>query len=204
MFKICDVIFDENNHYQSYEINAVQLISELFLKNDTLNISKSDLKLIEIEFDNDEKLSELISIETIIVDSSKTKELISKNNKNYLSSSTSFSLRKENISQTTSLKSRSQSSSEQLQLSKATFTFFFQAVFTRSYYFRTLLDEENILSKNLTRFRKFNLRRQAYFIALEKTSVNEKQAYYKLFVTFMKKKKRSHRNELSSESKYYQ
>ena len=112
VFKICDVIFDENSHYQSHEINAAQLISESFLKNDILNISKSDLKLIEIEFDSDEKLSELMLIEIIIVDSSKTKESISKDDKEYLSSSTSFSLKEENISQTTSSEFRSQSSSE--------------------------------------------------------------------------------------------
>ena len=159
MFKICDVIFDENNYYQSHEINAVQLISELFLKNDILNILKSNLKFIEIEFDNDEKLFKLILIETIIVDSSKTKELISKDDRKYLSSLILFSLKKENISQTTSSEFCSQSFFKQLQLSETTFTFFFQAIFTRSYYFRTLLDEENVLSKNLTRFQKFNLRR---------------------------------------------
>ena len=98
VFKICDIIFDKNNYYQSHEIDAVQLINELFLKNDILNISKSDLKFIEIEFNNDEKLFELISIEIIIVDSSKTKKTINKNDKKYLSSSTSFFLRKENIS----------------------------------------------------------------------------------------------------------
>ena len=143
-------------------------------------------------------------IEIIIVDSSKTKESINKNDKKYLSSLISFFLKRENISQTTSLKSRSQSSSEQLQLSETAFTFFFQAVFTRSHYFRTLLDEENVLSKNSTRFRKFNLRRQAYLIALKEALINEKQAYYESFMISMKKKKRSHRDELSSELKYYQ
>ena len=96
VFKICNVIFDENNHYQSHEIDAVQLISELFLKNNVLNISKSNLKLIEIEFNNNKKLFKLILIETIIVDSLKTKKSISKNDKKYLSSSTSFSLKEEN------------------------------------------------------------------------------------------------------------
>ena len=184
IFKICDVIFDENNYYQSYEINAAQLISELFLKNDTLNISKNNLKFIEIKFNNDEKLFKLISIEIIIVDLSKTKESINKNDKNYLSSSTLFSLKEENISQTTSSESRSQLFSEHLQQVKAVFTFFSQAVFTRFHYFRTLLDEKNILSKNLIYFQKFNLSRQAYYIAL-----NRKKAYYESFVTSMKKKR---------------
>ena len=67
-----------------------------------------------------------------------------------------------------------------------------------------MLDEENVLSKDLTRFRKFNLRRQAYLIALKEASIDEKQAYYESFVILMKKKKRFHRDELSSESKYYQ
>ena len=174
------------------------------MKNDILNISKSDLKFIEIEFDNDEKLFKLMSIEIIIVDSSKTKKSISKDDKEYLSSSTSFSLKEENTLQTTSSESRSQSFSEQLQLSEAAFTFFSQAVFTRSHYFRTLLDEKNVLSKDSTRFRRFNLRRQAYLIALKEVSINEKQAYYESFVISMKKKKRFHRDELSSESKYYQ
>ena len=60
------------------------------------------------------------------------------------------------------------------------------------------------MSKNLTRFRKFNLRRQAYLIALKEILINEKQAYYESFMTFMKKKKKSYRNELSSKLKYYQ
>ena len=80
----------------------------MFLKNNILNISISDLKLIEIEFNNDEKLSELILIEIIIVDSSKTKELINKDDKEYLLSLISFSLKKENISQTTLSEFRSQ------------------------------------------------------------------------------------------------
>ena len=145
-----------------------------------------------------------MSIEIIIVDSSKTKELISKDDKEYLSSSISFSLKEENILQTTSSESRSQSFSKQLQLSEAAFIFFSRAVFIRSHYSRTLLDEENVLSKDLIRFRRSNLRRQAYLIALKEALINEKQAYYESFVISMKKKKRFHRNELSSESKYYQ
>ena len=96
MFKICDITFDENNHYQSHEINVAQLISESFLKNNILNILKSNLKFIKIEFDNDEKLSELMSIEIIIVNLLKTKESISKDDKKYLSLSTSFSLKEKN------------------------------------------------------------------------------------------------------------
>ena len=88
VFKICDIIFDENNHYQSHKIDVVQLINESFLKN--------DLKFFKIEFDNDEKLFELMSIEIIIVDASKTKDSISKNDREYLSSLTSFSLKKKN------------------------------------------------------------------------------------------------------------
>ena len=67
-------------------------------------------------------------------------------------------------------------------------------IFTRSYYSRTLLNEKNILLKNLICFRKPNLRRQTYFIILKKTSTGGKQVYYKLFMTSLKKKKRFHRN----------
>ena len=99
VFRICDIIFDENNHYSSHEIDVVQLINESFLRNDILNIQQSNfIKFIEIEFDSDEKLSELILIETIIVDSSKMKELINKDDKKYLSSLTSFFLKRKNIS----------------------------------------------------------------------------------------------------------
>ena len=78
-----------------------------------------------------------------------------------------------------------------------------QAIFTRFHYFRTLFDEKNVLSKKLTHFRKFNSRRQTYFIVLKKVLTNEKQTYYKSFVTSLKKKKKLHRNEFSSKSKYY-
>ena len=77
------------------------------------------------------------------------------------------------------------------------------AIFTRFHYFRTLFNEENVLSKNSTHSRKFNSRRQAYFIALKKTSTDGKQAYYKSFVTSLKKKKKLHRDEFSLKSKYY-
>ena len=97
VFKIRDVIFNKNSYYQSHEIDVVQLINELFLKNNTLNISKSDLKFIEIKFNSNKKLFKLILIEIIIVILSKTKA-ISKNNEKYLLSLTSFSLKEENIS----------------------------------------------------------------------------------------------------------
>ena len=58
-----------------------------------------------------------------------------------------------------------------------------RAVFTRFHSFHTLFDEENVLSEKLTCFRKFNSRRQAYFIVLKKVSTDEKQTYYKSFVT---------------------
>ena len=63
-----DVIFDENSHYQSYEINAIQLIKESFLKNDILKILQNDFtKFIEIKSNSDEKLFKLISTEILVV-----------------------------------------------------------------------------------------------------------------------------------------
>ena len=68
----------------------------MFLKDKILNISKNNIKLIEIKFDSDEKLFKLTLIEIIIVDSSKTKA-INKDDKKYLLSLISFSLKEENI-----------------------------------------------------------------------------------------------------------
>ena len=94
MIRTRDVIFNENSHYQSHEINVIQLINEFFLRNDTLKILQIDFtKLIEIEFDSDEELFELTSTEILVVCSSndeKTKKAITKNDKNYLPSSISF------------------------------------------------------------------------------------------------------------------
>ena len=61
------------------------------------------MKFIEIEFDNENKLFELKSTKIIVVDLLKTKKTINKENiREYLLSSISFSLKKENILQTTS------------------------------------------------------------------------------------------------------
>ena len=118
------------------------------------------------------------------------KKAINKDNKKYLPSLTLSSLKKENILQ---------SFSEQFQV---IFTSSSRAVFIRSHFTRTLFDEENVLLKDSIRLRKLNSRRQAYHIALI-ISTDGKRAYYKSFMISMKKKKRLHRNELSSKSKYY-
>ena len=168
-----------------------------------MKISQSDFtKFIEIESDSENELFELKSTEIIVVDSSKAKKTINKEDiREYLSSSTSFFLKKKNISQVTS--SEFQSFFKQLQLLENESETISRTAFTRFHYFRTLFDEENVLLKESTRFRKFNSRRQAYFIALEKTSTNEKQAYYESFVTSLKKKKKFYWDEFSSKSKYY-
>ena len=60
MIKTCNLIFDKNDYYQSYEINAAQLINEPFLKNDILKILQNDFtKFIDIELNSDEKLFKL-------------------------------------------------------------------------------------------------------------------------------------------------
>ena len=101
VIRICDVIFDKNSHYQSHKINVVQLISKSFLKNDILKISQNDFtKFIEIESDRDEKLFKLTSTEIFIVYLSNDEEMkkaINKNDKEYLPSSISSSLKEENI-----------------------------------------------------------------------------------------------------------
>ena len=124
-----------------------------------MKISQSDFtKFIEIEFDSEDELFELKSTEIIVVDSSKAKKTINKEDiREYLSSSTSFFLKKKNISQVTS--SEFQSFFEQLQLLENESETISRTAFTRSHYFRTLFDEENVLSKKSTRFRKFNSRR---------------------------------------------
>ena len=85
-----------------------------------------------------------------------------------------------------------QSFFKQLQLLKNKSKTISRIIFTRFHYFRTLFNKKNVLLKKSTHFRKLNLRRQAYIIALKKTSTNEKQAYYKSFVTSLKKKKKLH------------
>ena len=149
MIRTRNVIFDKNCHYRLYEINAAQLIKESFLKNDTLKILQSDFtKFIEIKSNSDEKLFELTSTKTFVVHSSndeKTKKAINKDDKKYLLSSTSFSLKKENILQ---------SFSELSQLSKTIFTFFSRAIFTRSHFTRTLLDKKKGFVEKLDSFSK--------------------------------------------------
>ena len=119
VLKTRDIIFDEDSHYQSYEINTAQLINESFLKNDTLKILQNNFtKFIKIESNSDEKLFKLTSTETFVVYSSndkKTKKTINKDDRRYLSSSTSSFLKEENTLQ---------SFSKQFQLSETIFTSF--------------------------------------------------------------------------------
>ena len=78
-----------------------------------------------------------------------------------------------------------------------------RAIFTRFHYFHKLFNKKNVLLKKSICFRKFNSRRQTYFIVLKEILTDKKQAYYELFVTSLKKKKRFHRDKFLSKLKYY-
>lgn len=59
-----DVTFDEDSYYRPHEIDVAQLITEPFLRDDTLDIPSSEFtKPIDIESDSDEDLLDLVPTE---------------------------------------------------------------------------------------------------------------------------------------------
>ena len=67
VIKTRDVTFDENSNYMSHKLDALQLLFESFISNDTLNISQNKfLKIMKIKFDSEKNLFKLVSIDVIL------------------------------------------------------------------------------------------------------------------------------------------
>lgn len=201
-----DVTFNEDSKYQPHEVDAAQLISEPFLRDDTLDIPQIDYaRLTEIESDSDEEVFELAPTGSIVVDPLQEKETEKKAVKGYLPSA-SPSEAEEYTPSTSSVPTppptRLQSPSEQLQAHEDPEE---QApsASQRPHYHRSLLDDENVLPEGTTRSRKQKVRKDAYFNALTRVSGGGQQSFYGSFAAALVTEKRRHRDDLPAEPKYY-
>ena len=199
-----DVTFDENSRYRSNEIDLIQLINESFLTNDTLDISQSDFtKIVNIESNSEKESWKLVSTDSIINrDAKKSFNRVIENDseQEYLFSFASFSSRDENISNTIDFTSSVAAKTVEELLSSAS-----SLKTTKSkHWAKTTIDEINIQSEKIIRIRKSNsLRNFNHYIALENAFAEEMRSFYETFMISMTKEKRSHRDDLLVESKFY-
>lgn len=208
-----DVKFNEDSHYRPHEIDAAQLISEPFLNNDTLAIPDSDfVRTADIESDSDEDVFELAPTGTIAIDDSDEENIPKEdteegNTQGYLPSPTPSALRGETTSDTdspfhTPTSTRDISPSRQLnELEQTTPTPRApQAPLTRHYQY-SMFDPDNVLPEGSKRVRK--PRKEAYYAKIADIAGGGMQSFYGTFAASMVKEKRSHRDNLPPEPKYY-
>ena len=195
-----NVTFNENLSYRFNEINLTQFINEFFLTNDTLNISQSDFtKITNIESDSEKELWKLTFIEFITTHDDtfeETSEEMNDIEHDYLFSSVSSSSKNENTSDTSKFSSSTSSSLDETASSLKTKK--------SKHWQKTAIDETNIQSEKISRTRKPNsLRGFNHYTALKDAHEKKIRSFYETFTISMTKKKKSHRDDLLSESKFY-